>query len=671
MSVVPATVVPQQDDDAIIQALSPQVFSTPARTTPVIVSPQVTSDVVFVESARPLTVRSPAVVQQSVRASPLVVSQTAPVSSSIRSTPVRTTIPTTPLHSNTGARLVTPAVVRQETVLAEPIIVETETTVEEPYVETETFVPTLVQTVSDTDGSGSVYRSPFRVTETRLPTPMPTSVRATSVRATPVDTPVRVVTPAQSTTVRVATPVVRSVATPVVTTTPVVRGVATPAVRTMPVTIPVRTVTSVVRTPARLPADIQDSGSEITPRPSPATAAPRPRTPNPTPRPRTPARQTPGRPMTSMCVGDILANWNPVKKTSSASESVLVFGELKPGVFPNLADRKVVVKMSPFQENSADNSLEVERKMYMRMKDEVRDLTPHVLEGVYYGSCTDAAILNLKDSENEPEFTLYEEWITLRRAYIFSHMSAEQKAIVTERLKARFPGKEATFFRVLKVAPELFDESKPMRLEFIVTPWLTDKPMTDFLSKPVHMLSQCTGMPEAEVLKVAGQVAQCLIVLGSKGIMHHDLHTGNIFLRRVAGGGPQEITYNFPLPTDGFRVNYSITSHYFATVYDWDHSSSPELFNGTIEAKFCESVGHCNYYVKNFDWYTFVTYYIEDLKRGGLPVPQLLRDVLGANSSAQDAWVGRPCTCKEGSKGKCLRCELKVQFLENMCDCIV
>lgn len=361
----------------------------------------------------------------------------------------------------------------------------------------------------------------------------------------------------------------------------------------------------------------------------------------------------------TLCFGDLLESWQPVKKTETASEALLVFGKLKPNVLPDVASRDVVVKIAPTTLDPERNGLQVERDLYMVMHDTVIHWTPHVLQGLFEGHCSDQVILDMEGKTTKPEATLNEQWVSLRRKALLHALPEEQYILLGQRLQrqlGRNDVDEEDFFD----AYDLFKLDYPIEMSFIVTPRLFDATLNNFFTQGVHTLSE-PKPTERDILQIAAQVAQCLAVFEKEEIMHHDLHTGNVFLRRLPE--KQQIVYKYP-KREG--VEQKLTTGFFATLYDFDHGTGRGFDNTTITHEFCITIGECNGFVKNFDWYTFLTYYILTLQMGGFKVPGLLRKALVGNDPSQDAFTGRPCTCINGAPNACKVCMLKRQFLYNM-----
>src|SRR5690242_44363 len=118
--------------------------------------------------------------------------------------------------------------------------------------------------------------------------------------------------------------------------------------------------------------------------------------------------------MASVCFLSLVENWEPVQAPSSRSSSLQLFANLKPGMLRDTTVQKVVVKMSLSSE-ADDNSLDVERSVYMEVRKKIKQETPHVLEGLFEGTCkTDDVIKKMQDSMNPSEASLYSRWFMLR-----------------------------------------------------------------------------------------------------------------------------------------------------------------------------------------------------------------------------------------------------------------
>lgn len=352
-----------------------------------------------------------------------------------------------------------------------------------------------------------------------------------------------------------------------------------------------------------------------------------------------------------LCLQDLLDSMEEVKKTTSKSRSIFVYGRLKPDVLPEIPASDVVLKLA-LPSQPLDNSLEVERKIYMRIRKELIVLTPHLLPGFYAGSCNDTAILQYANSTDPISKSLYLRWATLRAPTAFLlYPKQVREEMRKEVIKEK--GGLFTFDKWVEVYEDI--AFPPTTIEFVMTPKMTGMRLDDALARGGPQF-----FSEIQLLSIAVQMAQAISVLESKQINHHDLHLGNIFfqpLRRT-----DKMSYSFPFPFE-ILVDFSLL------IYDFDHASNPGFVeNNTLTRHYCMGFGECDTFVPNFDWYGFLMQFLDVLTALGFPVPSALSNIMIDNvEGVQDVHLGHPCTCKTMDRdGRCEICALRREFLQDM-----
>ena len=127
------------------------------------------------------------------------------------------------------------------------------------------------------------------------------------------------------------------------------------------------------------------------------------------------------------------------------------------------------------------------------------------------------------------------------------------------------------------------------------------------------------------------QIAYTLLVFKDFGLMHNDLHAGNIFVEPLAT--PLRLTYGIK---EGVIRTREV--NFFVRIFDFDRSSvTPRdgtFFeqNTKLSSKYCKMFGQCNTFRPNADWFSilhtlykisdnsflFLSYLPEDLSKLGI-----------------------------------------------------
>jgi hypothetical protein len=205
-----------------------------------------------------------------------------------------------------------------------------------------------------------------------------------------------------------------------------------------------------------------------------------------------------------------------------------------------------------------------------------------------------------------------------------------------------------------KVLKDLIKEMRSDNIEFIynidkmqlvVTKKAKGKKLYDWLTE---FYSSTKIVDLANFTKdVLMQIAYTLLIFEDFGLMHHDLHAGNIFVEKL----PSPLLYSIDIGKKVLVRNI----HYFVQIYDFDHSTKVStefnniiLHNNLLDYDFCSRFGECNKFTSDFDWFTI----LESMNNShpGLPyISQLVDDdlLVGTFNSLPLASGGHPCTCPE------------------------
>lgn len=158
---------------------------------------------------------------------------------------------------------------------------------------------------------------------------------------------------------------------------------------------------------------------------------------------------------------------------------------------------------------------------------------------------------------------------------------------------------------------------------------------------------------------------QCAAVLDAfqrVGLMHNDLHCGNVFVQEL--DTPEKWTWS----QHEFKTKWRVK------IYDFDHASKtpttedPQLMENTWLTKvLCKSSCECNNFTTGFDWWGLLQGLYYDLTTSKLRgakqyrkylkelVPGIATEILpailrnGVNYTGMLLWTQRPCTCKEAT----------------------
>ncbi len=388
------------------------------------------------------------------------------------------------------------------------------------------------------------------------------------------------------------------------------------------------------------------------------------------------------------CVLSKLKNWKVIP-SNGASESFFISGILEKD--------EVMVKFA-LRSPKDDNSLEIERNFYMYVTKHLVELTPHLLGGLFVGSCSIETFSLLKNKIEVEK--LKEEWVTLADPEIdliqdkekenrtpkhknsydnynsdseFDSSGSESESNSEQddfqEHKKELIHKERSFIQASKII--LSNPKKYTNLDkvyFVVTPKLKGVNLSKFI-KDSENKNEISSPNFA--LEIALQLAQVLTIFENKEIRHNDLHTENIFIEVLAE--PRLFTYIYPF-------EFKVLTKYKITIFDYDKLSfrSHGWVNKGLETDpLCKEIGECDEFVKNADWYMILTFLIGLLESVGIGVTPLriaynskeLIDIKNFKvEKDKDAALGRACMCKEVKKisKTCNICHKNIIKLDQM-----
>ena len=224
-----------------------------------------------------------------------------------------------------------------------------------------------------------------------------------------------------------------------------------------------------------------------------------------------------------------------------------------------LNNQKVVAKMTPSScENY--NGMQAERMIYMYVANNMIEETPHVLKGLQEGKCSLTCFLTMKNIPSETKLRFLEIFKQKYETYLF-----DKKCV------AKFKN----------------------YVNYIITPKINGSSLHNFVSENKKLMK----LQNLEIL-FAMQMAQVLCVFAKHEFIHNDLHMDNIFV--ITHPQPKSFTYSFPF-------DFTTTSRYQIVIFDYDFASVPSVKNTSND------VIHLDSFQYNWDWYTFLTYFIDFL----------------------------------------------------------
>jgi bisphosphoglycerate-dependent phosphoglycerate mutase len=190
------------------------------------------------------------------------------------------------------------------------------------------------------------------------------------------------------------------------------------------------------------------------------------------------------------------------------------------------------------------------------------------------------------------------------------------------------------------------------KLNMVVTKKAKGKKLMDWLMNPGLMM-----IPDLFnfIKDILLQIAYTLVNFEDFGLMHHDLHVGNVFVEELST--PLRYSVNV-----GEKIIVRDIK-YFVQIYDFDHSMKVSteyndtiLHNNLLDTDFCLRLGECNRFYKSMDWFTIL--HSMYMVRPSTPLVSELvdKDLLkGIYKSLELAFMGRPCTCPK-NESNCTKC---------------
>lgn len=366
----------------------------------------------------------------------------------------------------------------------------------------------------------------------------------------------------------------------------------------------------------------------------------------------------------SRCLLDTARNLKTPTIKEGVSGSIIVFGNL-----PQYGD--IVFKITP-DSNPNTNSLEVERDVYMFIKRVLGQSSPHFAKGLEIGKCD---LQTLFDSDNIFFNTIFKaKWKQLRGGAIFQNANSDQilayeqyfNRNYSKAMKTEFEKNGTYFEKLYEIVYEISSEPRLTHIHYILTSKMNGQSLNDFINENKDFIEK---NPRFE-LDICIQVAQALYAAEQEGFMHNDLHLGNIFIHKLA----QLETFNYSIPFE-----FTLKTKFFITIFDYDFSSyrgGPE--NTSLTNLYKKTTGASNDYIKNYDWYFFISCFVRALE----PIRKtLLRPLIGGTYGQKDplygnvgqlSYFGRACLCVEEDKTqtsntvqRCRKCSIDSQRLNS------
>ena len=146
---------------------------------------------------------------------------------------------------------------------------------------------------------------------------------------------------------------------------------------------------------------------------------------------------------------------------------------------------------------------------------------------------------------------------------------------------------------------------------------------------------------EAFISDVLLQVAYTLLVFEDIGLMHNDLHTGNVFVEELE----QPLNLSFGV-TDEKSVSRDVS--FFVRLFDFDHSAKVPtihwditVYNSLLATTMCRYVGECNNFRRNADWFTVLHFMYKITKYQNLETI-VNQQLLSHGIVHKDPFTGKP-----------------------------
>lgn len=276
-----------------------------------------------------------------------------------------------------------------------------------------------------------------------------------------------------------------------------------------------------------------------------------------------------------------------ISPKNSDSNSIIFQAEL--GVFPIIL--KVTFLFLRDNENYRSSSAYTESELYTFIEEKVSLHTPHTASLLYRRKSQLKGFRDTYGQQLDQEFEIQ----------MFDIAARERKEITDDTI-------------VIITCTQLLKEITLSELTYN-SESKTKINLADFTSRAGDSsgLLFNTNVPNAQdnqlifVQDVLFQIAYTLAVFQRFGIMHNDLHPGNVFVQKLT----QPILLSYKI-SDAITVERQVL--YFVYVYDFDHGckiptkvDQTRIENQMLEKDlFCKQAGECNKFSKNFDWYNVV-----------------------------------------------------------------
>ena len=351
-----------------------------------------------------------------------------------------------------------------------------------------------------------------------------------------------------------------------------------------------------------------------------------------------------------------------ILETAVMAEHIIMQGDVPTSLF---LSQNVVVKFEfpPNDEKNNNNSFEVEREIHMMVARELVSKTSHLLAGLESGDITITEFSKLQMYQNENVQLAWQNLVE-KQPEIVHAFDDHQMSIKELQTKIRSKN----------------DLSRLRKMQYLVVPQLTGQytRLSELLQN--NKYSKLFNDPDF-TLHVAFQVAQVLCVFDEYKMRHNNLTLDHIFV---------EVLTDATTLFETFPFEFQYESQYRVKITDFSHVGSEYVQNRSLSQEKCDSEGTCTTFVKNWDWYTFLTNFIGFLERkkndtallrefyGGRNTPiKLIEYSDSAINVKSDMDVGKACICvesktKKNSKGnvivQCIKCKVDIDRLSLMKD---
>ncbi len=363
--------------------------------------------------------------------------------------------------------------------------------------------------------------------------------------------------------------------------------------------------------------------------------------------------------MNEACLLSLAYDLRAPQVKEGSSNSIIVFGKWQ--------SQDVVFKITT-ESKPRENALEIERDVYMYIKNVISLQTPHFASGISIGNCN---VQDIIESKNDfLKNVLTKKWKIFRGAAIYPKLNIYAQRSIMTRFKTENPQAdlwepdvyESQFFEFVH---DIIENPREESMHYIMTEKMQGVSLQKFFESNANEIK---SNPFFEFI-ISVQIAQALCVAESKEFMHNDLHLGNIFIRkRKDTNKPLEYTYPF---------KFNLDTQYFLTIFDYDFSwYKGGKDNTSLTNTYCASHGTCSKYTKNYDWYFYLhnlILYMKSIRDTRLST--LIEDPLHGESfgnKGQYVTSGRPCICtdedlnqNENTQDRCIGiCQMDTKTLD-------